>query len=358
MDATEQMLKDFTEAHGTSGHEYSARSVMRRRLQQHAELSYDRLGSLIAVKKGKAERPRVMVAAHLDEVGFMVAEIDERGFIRFLPLGGWWGHVVLGQRVTIHTRKGPVTGVVGCTPPHLLPDEERKRVLPLEKMYIDVGCRKGFDVPKRLGIRKGDFITPQSDFTVMASPGMYLAKAFDNRVSCALVCDLVHSLEKKNHPNTVVAVGTVQEEVGLRGAQTSAWGVDPDLALIVDVGLAQDTPGLDKDKEERLGAGPAISVYDSGMIPNRRLLQLVIDTAERAKIPYHLTSIERGATDGARISMSRTGVPAVDFGVPVRYIHSHNGIMCRADYDHTLKLLQVVVQKLDRRFLESLNSVD
>jgi len=358
MDSTEQMLKGFTEAHGTSGHEGSARSVMKKYLEPYADLSYDRLGSLIADKKGRAEHPRVMVAAHLDEVGFMVSEIDKAGFIRFLPLGGWWGHVVLGQRVKIHTKKGPVTAVVGCTPPHLLPDADRKKVLPLDKMYLDVGCRKGFDIRKRLGVCKGDFITPESDFTVMGNKKMYLAKAFDNRVSCALICDLFRSLTRKNHPNMLVGVGTVQEEVGLRGAQTSAYGVDPDLAIIVDVGIAQDTPGFSKEKEERLGGGPAILVYDAGMIPNERMLKLVIETAEKAKIPFHLTSIMRGATDGARISVSRTGVPSVTIGVPVRYIHSHNGIMCRTDYDNALKLLQLVVQKLDRRFLQSLKKAD
>ena len=358
MDFTTQMLKDFTDAHGTSGHEHSARAIMKRYLEPHAKLSYDRLGSLIAEKKGKSDRPRVMVAAHLDEVGFMVSEIDRRGFIRFLPLGGWWGHVVLGQRVRIHSKKGPVIGVVGSTPPHLLPVDQRRKVLPLDKMYIDVGCQKGFNVKRRLGIRKGDFVTPDSELTVMSNSKMYLAKAFDNRVSCALVCDLVRSLVRKGHPNTLLGVGTVQEEVGLRGAQTSAYDVDPDLAIIVDVGIARDTPGSDEQQEERLGGGPAVLVYDTGMIPNEQMLRLVIDTAEKAKIPFHLTSMTGGATDGARISVSRTGVPSVTIGTPVRYIHSHNGIICRTDYDNTLKLLQAVVRKLDKRFLKSLQAAD
>jgi endoglucanase len=358
VDFVEQMLKEMTDAHGTSGHEGSARSVMRRYLKNNARISYDRLGSLIAEKKGRAGGPRVMIAAHLDEVGFMVSEIDKNGYIRFLPLGGWWGHVVLGQRVKIHTAKGPVVAVVGCTPPHMLPEEKRKNVLPLEKMYLDVGCQKGFDVKKKLGIRKGDFITPVSDFAVMGNKKMYLAKAFDNRVCCALVCDLFRSLAKKSHPNTLVGVGTVQEEVGLRGAQTSAHGVNPDLALVLDIGIAQDTPGFEGEQEEKLGSGPAVLVYDAGMIPNERLLKLVIATAEKAKIPFCLTSILRGSTDGARISQSRTGVPTVTFGPPVRYIHSHNGILNRADYDNTLKLLQLVVQKLDAAFLKSLQTAD
>jgi len=358
LDFTEQMLKDFTEAHGTSGHEGSARSVMKQYLENYAEISYDRLGSLIAEKRGRAESPRVMLAAHLDEVGFMVSNIDKQGFIQFLPLGGWWGHVILGQRVRIHTRKGTVLGMVGCTPPHLLPDEERKKVLDIDKMYIDVGCQKGFDVQKRLGIRKGDFITPVSDFEIMGNKKLYIAKAFDNRVSCALVCDLMKSLAKKAHPNTVIGVGTVQEEVGLRGAQTSAYGVKPDVALVVDVGVAQDTPNLGKDRDERLGGGPAVVVFDAGMIPNQRLLELVCDTAEKAKIPYHLSSMMRGTTDGARISVSRVGVPSVVFGPAVRYIHSHNSILSRTDYNNTLKLLKLVVQKLDRRFLNSLHSAD
>jgi len=358
VDYVEQMLQDMTDAHGTSGQEGSARSVMRKYLKNTATLSYDRLGSLIAEKKGGAATPRVMISAHLDEVGFMVSEIDKNGYIRFLPLGGWWSHVVLGQRLKIHTAKGPVPAVVGCMPPHLVPEEKRKNVLPVEKMYLDVGCQKGFDVKKRLGIRKGDFITPESDFTIMGNKKMYLAKAFDDRVCCALICDLFRSLAKKNHPNTLVGVGTVQEEVGLRGAQTSVHGVDPDLAIVLDIGIGQDTPGFEGEPEEKLGGGPVVLVYDAGMIPNERMLKLVIETAEKARIPFCLTSILRGATDGARISQSRTGVPTVTFGPPVRYIHSHNSILCRTDYDNTLKLLKLVVQKLDAKFLKSLNVAD
>ncbi len=358
MDATEQLLKDLTEAPGTSGKETTARGVMRRYLEEYANISYDNLGSIIAERKGGSDTPRIMISAHMDEIGFMVSDITEEGFIRFLPLGGWWGHVVLGQRVTIHTSKGPVIGVVGSTPPHILEEEDRKKVLKLDKMYIDVGVQKAFNVQSRLGIRKGDFITPVSDFTIMGNKKMYLAKAFDDRVACALVCDLFRSLGKAKHPNTLVGCGTVQEEVGLRGAQTSAYDVNPDLAIIIDVGIAQDTPGLEKEKEERLGNGPAVLVYDAGMIPNEKLLKLVIDSAEKNKIPFILTSMTRGATDGGRIHLSRTGVPSVTFGPLIRYIHSHNGILCRTDYDNTLKLLKAVVQKLDRRFLNSLRKAD
>src|SRR2546426_11826262 len=160
-----------------------------------------------------------MLAGHLDEVGFMVKSITKDGFVKFLPLGGWWGHVVLAQRMVIRTRKGDILGVVGSKPPHELPDDERKKVLDIKDMYIDVGAASDFDVKKRLDIRPGDPIVPVSPFQVMANPNLLLAKAWDNRIGCALAAETAKQLEGQAHPNTVLAVATVQEEVGLRGAQ-------------------------------------------------------------------------------------------------------------------------------------------
>jgi putative aminopeptidase FrvX len=297
-----------------------------------------------------------MVGAHLDEVGFVVREITKEGFIKVLPLGGWWGHVMLAHRVLIQTRKGPVIGVFGSQPPHLLGEDDRKKVIEPKAMYIDVGAMDGFDVVKKLGVRKGDFVTPISDFQIMGNNKLYLAKAFDNRIACALVCDILAAIKPNTSPNTIVGVGSVQEEVGLRGAATSAWAVEPDAALILDVGIAKDTPGMEA-AEERLGAGVSIGVFDAGMIPNKSLLHLVIDTAERSKIKYHLSSMERGATDAGRVHMSRAGVPSVSIGPAVRYIHSHNSIFARSDYDATLKLGLAVLRQLDQKTVAGLTGL-
>lgn len=357
MDKTELLLKSLTEAHGAPGNESEVRAIMAANLPSYAKVTTDRLGSLIAEIPGKSLSPRVMVGAHLDEVGFVVREITKEGFIKVLPLGGWWGHVMLAHRVLIQTRKGPLIGIFGSTPPHLLADEDRKKVIEPKAMYIDVGAMDSFDVVKKFGVRKGDFVTPISDFQIMGNRKLYLAKAFDNRIACALVCDVLNATKPNTLPGTVIGVGSVQEEVGLRGAATSAWAVQPDAALILDVGIARDTPGLESGAEERLGAGVSIAVYDAGMIPNKALLHLVIDTAERNKIKFHLSSMERGATDAGRVHMSRSGVPSVSIGPAVRYIHSHNSIFARSDYDATLKLANAVLKQLDQKTVAGLTGL-
>ena len=355
MDATEKLLQELTEANGVSGYESDVRGIMRREMGPFVDsIETDRLGSILGTRKGPKDAPRVLVAGHMDEIGFMVKEITTEGYIKFLPLGGWWGHVALGQRMRIITSKGPVIGVVGSQPPHLLQPEERKKVLEVKEMFIDVGVLEGFDVRKKLNIKVGDPIIPDSEFTVMGNKKMYMSKAFDNRMACAVVVDVLRRFKNVKHPNSILGAGTVQEEVGLRGAQTTAHISDPDVAIIVDTGIGQDIPPDGFKKVEKMGAGPAILIFDAGMIPNLKLRDLVIATAEAKKIPYHLTYMERGATDGGRVHLSRSGVPSIVIGPPVRYIHSHNSILCRADYDNTVKLVCEVIKKLDAKTVASL----
>jgi endoglucanase len=352
MDRDLAFLKELVDAHGVPGFEGDVAAVMSRHLDGVGAQSRDRLGSFICEKVGDPKGPRVMLAGHLDEVGFMVKSVSKEGFIRFLPLGGWWGHVVLGQRLIIKTRKGDVLGVVGSKPPHELRDEDRKRVLEIKDMYIDVGASSGWDVRKKLDIRPGDPIVPDSAFTVMANPDLLLAKAWDNRIGCAMAAEVARRLQGQKHPNTLLAVATVQEEVGLRGAQTSAWKTDPDVAFALDVGIAHDTPGTEGD--EKLGGGPLVVVYDATSIPNRGLLDLVTDTAQSLKLPLQFESVERGGTDAGRIHMSREGVPSLSLGIAARYIHSHVSIISRKDYEQTVKLLVAVVKRLDRKTVAGL----
>lgn len=355
MDKTELLLKELTEANGVSGYEDDVRRIMARDLVGNVDdIRYDKIGSILGRKTGTSERPRVMILGHMDEVGFMVKEITSDGYIKFLPLGGWWGHVTLGQRMRIITSKGPVQGVVGAKPPHLLPQKEREKVVEIKDMFIDVGAQEKFDVKKRLGVRLGDPIVPDSQFTILGNPKMYMSKAFDNRVSCAVILDIVRKFQKVKHPNTILGCLSVQEEVGLRGAQTLAHIADPDVCIVVDVGLGQDVPPEGVKKAERLGGGPAILIYDAVMIPNVKLRNLVMETAERKKIPYHLSYLERGGTDGGRVHISRAGVPSLVIGPPVRYAHSHNGLLNRTDYDNTVRLISEVIKKLDHKMVKSL----
>jgi endoglucanase len=352
MDRTQEFLKDLVEAHGAPGSESSVARVMQNYLKGVGAFSRDKLGSFLCEKMGSSPNPRVMLMGHLDEVGFMVKSVTKEGFVKFLPLGGWWGHVVLAQRLIIRTRKGDVVGVVGSRPPHELRDEDRKKVLEIKDMFIDVGATSDFDVRKRLDIRPGDPIVPESRFTVMANPDLLLAKAWDNRIGCALAAETVRRLMEVPHPNTVFAGATVQEEVGLRGAQTSAFKVQPDVAFALDVGIAHDTPGT--EGEEKLGGGPLLVIYDSSSIPNRGLLDLVIDTAKKLKIGLQFESVERGGTDAGRFHVSGQGVPSISMGVPARYIHSHVSIIDRRDFERTVRVLVAVVKRLDKKTVASL----
>ncbi len=354
MDATHALLKELSEGFGPPGHESEIAGMMRKHLKGLGEITQDGLGSVICKKKGTSDEPRVLVGGHMDEVGFMVKGITPEGFIKFLPMGGWWGHVLLAQKVRIRTKKGDVLGVVGSKPPHELQEEERRKVLELKDMFIDVGATSYFDVKKRLGIRAGDPIIPEAEFSVMSNDRLYLAKALDNRVGCALVVDTLRRLKAARHPNTFYGVATTMEEVGLRGAQTTVASVKPHVAIAVDVGIAHDTPGSLGDGDEKLGAGVGILVYDATLVPNQKLRDLAIEVCERNKITYHLGTVERGGTDAGRFHVYDTGIPSLVIFIPTRYIHSHSTIMDRRDYDQAVKLLVELAKRLDRKTVASL----
>jgi endoglucanase len=327
---------------------------LKKHLRGLGTVSQDGLGSVICRQNGKTNEPRIMMAGHMDEVGFMVKSVTKEGFIKFLPMGGWWGHVLLAQKVRIRTAKGDVVGVVGSKPPHELQDEERRKVMELKDMFIDVGGTSYFDVKKRLVIKPGDPIVPEAEFSVMSNDRLYLAKALDNRVGCALVVDALRKLSKTPHPNAVYGVATTMEEVGLRGAQTSVASVKPNVAIALDVGIAHDTPGSQADGDEKLGGGVGILVYDASMIPNVKLRNLAIDICEKQKIPYHLGTVERGGTDAGRFHIYDTGVPSLVIFIPTRYIHSQSTIMDRKDYDAAVRLLVELSKRLDRKTVEGL----
>ncbi len=347
MDQTKRLLKEITEADGVPGFESDVRAIMRRYLEDVAVIEQDKMGSFIGKHVGDGERPRVMLAGHMDEIGFMVKLITKEGFVKFQPLGGWWDQVLLGHRVVIKTAKGDVLGILGAKPPHMLDPDERKKVVEKKDMYIDVGARSEDEV-REMGVRPGDPIIPVSEFAIMANPSFYLSKAFDNRLGCALAVEVLRQLASDGHPNTAYAVGTVQEEVGLRGAKTSAHVIDPDVAIILEVDIAGDVPGIKPEESDvKMGGGPTLSVYDARMIPNLTLRNMVIATAEELEIPLQFSAMPGGATDGGMIHLHNEGVPTVVIGVPTRHIHSHNALMCRDDYDQALRLVVALVKKLD-----------
>lgn len=329
VDETIELLRELSEAPGVSGYEQEVREIIRKHLQNITVIEQDRLGSIVCRKNGKTETPRTMIAGHMDEIGFIVKLITDEGFIKFSPIGGWWGHVLLAQRIVIKTRKGDVPGLIGSKPPHILSEEERKKLLEPKDMYIDIGATSAGEV-KELGIRPGDPAIPVTvfPFTISGTGKTYLGKAFDDRVGCGILIDVIKNLAMESHPNTVYGVGTVQEEVGLRGARTSSWVVEPDVGLTMEVGVAGDVPDVKKDDVQgKLGKGPVIVIRDGSMIPNLRLRDLFIETAEELKIPFQFDLLDRGGTDSGAIHLHRRGVPNLVIAVPTRHMHSHAGVI-------------------------------
>jgi putative aminopeptidase FrvX len=354
MDFTLNLLKELTETPGVSGYENPIRSVVKKYLESYGELSQDKIGSVICRKAGKSDKPKVMLAGHMDEIGFMVKQITPEGFIKFIPLGGWFDQVLLGQRVIIQTGRGDVVGVIGAKPPHLLPPEERDKVVKRKDMYIDIGALSKEEVDEA-GVLLGDPIIPRADFVELAGGKTYLSKAFDDRVGVALVISALRELQGKNHPNTVFGVATVMEEVGLRGATTSVRAVDPDVAIILESDIAGDVPGIKAEESSiKLAKGPTVVLFDARMIPNIRFRDLVLDTAKQTGVPVQLSAIEGGATDGGAIHLHGTGVPTIVLGVAARHIHSHSSIIHRDDYDNAVKLLTALVERLDATTTASL----
>lgn len=355
LDETLTMLKDLTDAKGISGHEKEARDVMEKYITPYADEVYtDHLGSLIGKKSGDENGPKVMVAGHLDEVGFMVTRIDDKGFIYFQTIGGWWSQVMLAQRVTIMTKKGDVTGVIGSKPPHILSPEARKKPVDIKEMFIDIGASSKEEA-STFGVEPGDSVVPYFEFTQLKNEKMLLAKAWDNRIGCAIAIEVLKQLKNESHPNTVYGVGTIQEEVGLRGAKTSAHLIEPDIAFGVDVGIAGDTPGISANEaDSKLGDGPQIILYDASMISHKGVRDLVVETAKEKEIPFQYSSMAGGGTDSGSIHLTHNGVPSLSITVATRYIHSHAAILHRDDFENAVKLIVEVIKKLDNETLKNI----
>ncbi|WP_252315664.1 M42 family metallopeptidase [Sinobaca sp. H24] len=355
LEPTLQMLKDLTDAKGIPGDEKEPRDVMRQYIEPFAdEITTDHLGSLIAKKTGKKGGPRIMITGHLDEIGFMITTIDDNGFLKFQTVGGWWSQVMLAQRVTVMTRKGTITGIIGSKPPHILPPEQRKKSVEIKDMFIDIGASSREEA-ESFGVRPGDSVVPICDFTVMNNEKLLMAKAWDNRIGCAIAIEVLKRLEKIDHPNEVYGVGAVQEEVGLRGAKTAANKVKPDIGFAVDVGIAGDTPGVtSNDAVAKIGKGPQVLIYDHSMVAHKGLRDFVTDIADKHSIPFQFDAMSGGGTDAGSIHLSGEGVPSLAITVPTRYIHTHAAILHRDDFEYAVQLLVEISKELDEDKVKSI----
>ena len=265
-----ELLQKLSQAHGASGQEGGVRRIFRAELGNG--VSTDRAGNIYCERKGSSGYPRILIAAHMDEVGLMVQTITADGLIRFLVLGGWWAHTLLAKRVRILTREGTeIPGVIGAKPPHFLSEAEREKVMQIEDMFIDVGARDAGEV-QSFGIRLGDTIVPDSPFVRMRNPDLLLSKAFDDRAGLSLVVHAALESEKTPHPNTIIFAGTVQEEVGMRGAKAAAWSANPDLAIVAEGSPADDLPGTSREERQAaIGSGPQIRFMDSSAITESQI---------------------------------------------------------------------------------------
>ena len=344
------LIKQLTEAYGPPGYEQAVRDIIQQHISPHADqVEVDHLGNLHAVKKGDGEGVKIMLAAHMDEIGLMVKYVDDDGFIKFVKVGGWFDQTLLNQRVIFHTEKGVITGVIGSKPPHVMKEEDRKNVVKADDMFIDVGATSKKDAQK-LGILEGTSITIDREFHHMAND-MVTGKAFDNRAGLVM---LIEALKRTDTDVTVHAVGTVQEEVGLKGAKTSAFGLSPDVAIATDVTIAGDHPGIEKkDSTIEIGKGPSITVLDGsgrGLITSEPVLKWLKETAKREKIPYQLDVSSGGTTDATAIQLTKAGITSGTISLPTRYIHSPVEVINLRDLDKCAELIARAIETVNEYF--------
>jgi len=350
---TLQLFKTLTELPGAPGNEHAVRKFMKTELEKYSdELVQDNLGGIFGLKKGDEQGPTILVAGHMDEVGFMVTQITANGMLRFQPLGGWWSQVLLAQRVEIMTDNGPVVGVIGSIPPHLLSDEVRNKPMDIKNMLIDIGADDLEDA-KRIGIQPGQQIVPICPFTPMANNKKILAKAWDNRYGCGLAIELLKELKDEKLPNTLYSGANVMEEVGLRGASASANLIKPDLFFALDASPANDMSGS-KTEFGQLGQGTLLRIFDRSMITHRGMREFVLDTAETHNIPYQYF-ISQGGTDAGRVHTANEGVPSAVVGICSRYIHTSGSIIHTDDYAAAKELIVKLVRSADKTTLATIH---
>jgi putative aminopeptidase FrvX len=343
-----EVLEKLSNANGVTGREDEVRDLMKKHLKPYVdETRIDRLGNIFALKKGKKDAPTVMLAAHMDEVGLMIKNITKRGFLQFAKVGGIDDRILFAQKVIVHTDKASLTGVIGSKPPHIQTDEERKKVLEADKLFIDVGAKDKKEAEK-MGVHIGDVVSFDTKFARVGKD-VVVGKAFDDRVGCSMIIEVMRRLPKVDC--NVYAVGTIQEEVGLRGATIAAFQVAPDVGIALEATVAGDMPGMrEGEAPAKMREGPVLTVADAGLITHPKILTLLINSAKEHKIPYQLETGIRGATDASKIALTREGVPSGVISVAARYIHSPAAILNLDDVEKAIQLAVAAIQNIPKHF--------
>src|SRR5215468_2815732 len=356
-DRVVQLLKELTEAPGPPGFEEPVRKIMTERMRAFTDkISYDGLGSIVAQQGSSG--PRIMLDAHMDELGGMVRRVRPDGFISMQMLGYWLSAALPDQRWVILGSNGPVPAVTDIWDAHIAPHDSSGHPAQ-QDLYLDTGARSAEDVAK-LGISPGDPVAPVSEFAVLAN-NRYLAKAWDDRVGCAVMLEVMRRLQKTPHPNQLFYAATVQEEgsIEMRGAQTSARLISPDIGFSLEVGIPNDVPGPGPDAaQEVLGGGPGMMLYTFSELPNRRLVAHVKEVAAARQIPLQFDFVPGYGDDAGAIKLHNIGVPVTTVLVPARSTHAHNGIIDRADFDRTVDLMVALIQSLDAATVAKIKSFD
>jgi len=343
-----KILEKLSNACGVVGREDEIRNLMKNFLKPCVdEVREDKFGNVIGVKKGKKNAPKVMLAAHMDEIGLLVKTISKEGFLYFAKMGGIDDRILLAQKIKVNTEKGSLHGIIGSKPPHIQKEEERKKIITYDKLFIDIGAKNREEVIKK-GVRIGDSVSFDIKFARIGKD-IVIGKAFDDRIGCAVMVEAMKRLKKTEC--SVYAVGTVQEEVGLRGAITSAFGIHPDVGIALDVTVAGGVPGVKEvEAPVKMRKGPSLTVADRGLVTHPKALKLLIDAAEENKIPYQLETGLPGSTDAAGISLTREGIPSGVISIPTRYIHSPTALLSLKDADNSVKLTVAAIQKIPKYF--------
>lgn len=343
---TFQRIKELTELQGTSGFEDDVRSYMNKQITPLVdEVQYDGLGGIFGIKKADHEAPRVMVAAHMDEVGFMLTQITEQGLFQVVPLGGWNPYVVSSQRFTLKTKKGKYPCISSSVSPHLLRGKGNQKPLEVSDILFDAGFESKEEA-YAYGVRPGDSIVPLVETIQTANGKNIIGKSWDNRYGCTLVLEALEALQNESLGHTLIAGANVQEEVGLRGAKPSVHKFKPDLFFAVDCSAADDLQ-TKKGTYGHLGEGTLLRIYDPGMITLPRVREYLLDIAETHDIPYQYF-VSKGGTDAGAAHTTNNGVPSAVIGVCARYIHTHQTMFNISDFEAAREMLIQVLKGLDK----------
>ncbi|MCD7781989.1 MAG: M42 family metallopeptidase [Methanosphaera sp.] len=335
-----ELLKKLSEACGISGFETEIREIIKDELKDNVDdMETDVMGNLITTHKGKEGKPSVMLASHMDEIGLMVSYIDDDGYLRFVKIGGINDQMLLNQKVYVQSKNGEVPGIIGSKPPHITSAEEAKKIIPYTDMFIDIGAKNKEQAEELVTV--GDPIVFHTEFEECLND-LVMGKALDNRVGCTVMTEVMKRLDE-NCEATVYGVATVQEEVGLKGAKTSSFKLNPDMAIALDVTIAGDHPGVKPENAPVVaGEGPAIILADAsgrGLITNPMMKEKVLQAAEDAGINYQLEVSDGGTTDGAYIHLTREGIATITISSGARYIHTPISVVNIKDVEDTVNLI-------------------